>query len=220
MDYTLNDIEVRILGSLVEKEMTTPDQYPLTVKALTAACNQKSNREPVMSLSESAVNETVRALERRMLVRERDTTRVPRYAHSLRASLTRASEFKPADRAVLASLFLRGPLTMAELRLQAGRMHTFIAAASVESVLQRLLEHEDGPFVMELPRRAGQREVRFAHLFSGEEAALASAPEGDDAAPRGFGRAPQDERLTALEARVEQLESQVARLLAALGGVD
>jgi hypothetical protein len=213
----LNPTEVRVLGSLVEKDLTTPDYYPLTLSALTAACNQKSNRDPVMSVSETQVIEALDGLTRRNLAWEKGSAggRVPRYAHKLSGTLTRTYDFSRQELATLAVLFLRGPQTPGEIRARAPRSCEFQSLAEVEATLRALEEREAGPFVVQLPREAGRRESRFAHLFGGpvEVPAASGTPELQDPSLA--------ERVTALEQRVAELSAEVAALrdaLAALPG--
>lgn len=212
MPFELNPVEVRVLGALVEKELTTPDNYPLSLNALVNACNQKSNREPVMELSEGEIVEAVDALMRRHLVRETGGagSRVPKYAHRLAASLFDERQLEQRDRAVLCVLMLRGPQTVGELRTRTARMADFDSLESVENQLLELATRDDGPFVTELPRRPGQREQRYAHLFGDTEPA--NEPAEAYAAPT----ANVDDRLTALEQEVADLRAEVAELREAL----
>jgi uncharacterized protein len=165
VDILLNDIEARVLGSLIEKEVTTPDYYPLSLNALVNACNQKSNRDPVMNLDESAVRQALRTLEEKKLAGPADNfvSRVSKYEHRLSEvfNLTRH------ETAVLCELLLRGPQTPGELRSRAERMHPFDDLGVVHSTLQRLMQR-DPPVVKLLPRQPGTKEARFAHLLSGD----------------------------------------------------
>jgi uncharacterized protein YceH (UPF0502 family) len=166
MDIELNPIEIRVLGCLIEKEIATPDYYPLTLNALVNACNQKSNRDPVMTLDESDV---VRALDElrmthHLAVEVTSTgTRVPKYRHRFESEY----RFSASQAAILCELFLRGPQTAGDLRARASRLHTLADRHAVESVLQELEQQEGGPFVIHLPREPGRRERRWTHLFSG-----------------------------------------------------
>ena len=172
MDIVLTPIEIRVLGSLAEKEFTTQDSYPLSLNALTTACNQKTNREPVMELSENTVLEAVETLSKKTLVTRKSSasSRVEKYAHRLSNRLRDEYNFAPPELAVLCVLLLRGPQTVGEIRTRTQRMHGFADVLALENTLTRLAEREDGPFVVRLERQPGQKEVRYAHLFAGEEA--------------------------------------------------
>jgi uncharacterized protein len=195
MDSPLDAVAVRVLGSLIEKESTTPDNYPLTLNALTAACNQISNREPVMDLDEATVLDTLKDLSRRSLVREvyRNDSRAKRYRHTMVETMT----LHPAELAVLGTLMLRGPQTTGEIRTRAARLFDFPDLARVELTLQSLMTLTT-PLVVQLPRRPGQKEVRYAHLLSGEPAIEAE-------------ETPVVEKV-ATPSRVETLEAEVAAL--------
>ena len=209
MNLELSAIETRIIGCLIEKEKTTPDQYPLSLNALTNACNQKSNRDPVMNLSEVDVQEALDNLVKKHLVSSGggSSSRVSKYKH--RFANTEFSEFKFNDRemGIVCVLFLRGPQTPGELRSRTNRLCDFSDIQQVEDTLERLRTREDGPFVVKLPREPGRRESRYAHLFSGEvdvsQLPAASEPVTSTA---------DTNRLDALEQRVSQLEEELARL--------
>jgi len=201
MEVQLNDIEVRVLGCLLEKEMATPEYYPLTLNALTNACNQKSNRDPVLDLAET---EVVRALDNLrfagMAVQAAsDGGRVPKYRHLLFEKFG----LEPEHLALLCELLVRGPQTVGELRTRASRMHPFADLAEVENLLQELAERDD-PLVAQLPRQPGRKECRFVQLFAGmpevQDEATAPAPE---AARR---------QVDATEARIARLEEEIAAL--------
>lgn len=207
MDMTLDDIEVRVLGSLIEKELTTPEYYPLSLNSLTNACNQKSNRDPVMGLSEE---EVVRALDtlrfKQLVVLSADGGRVPKYRHLLAEKLG----LMPAEQAVICELLVRGPQTVGELRTRGERMHAFGDLAAVEEVLQELMQREK-PLITLLPRQPGRKEGRYAQLFSGipenvVEEQVAS-PE-----PARVRVAAENDRIAKLEAEVIALQSEVAEL--------
>ncbi|MDJ0861997.1 MAG: DUF480 domain-containing protein [Gammaproteobacteria bacterium] len=206
LNTELDSIEVRVLGSLVEKDLATPDYYPMTVSALTNACNQKSNRDPVMSLSENQVLDALSALSQKHLAWEKGGAggRVPRYAHKLAGTLTRTFDFSRRQLAVLAVLFLRGPQTPGELRSRTTRMCEFQDLDEVEEVLKELSERADGPYVVELPREPGRRETRYAHLFSGDVEPASQLTQASGAGP--------SEVHPELQARVSVLEGQVADL--------
>ena len=195
---------VRVLGSLIEKEATTPDNYPLTLNALTSACNQSSNRDPVMSLEEGEVARALDELKRRKLVNEvyRSDSRAKRYRHVLSESLS----LHTAETAVMGVLMLRGPQTTGEIRTRTARIFEFIDLAHVEITLQALMSL-DPPLVTQLPRRPGQKEVRYAHLLSGEPEDV-YMPDAEVATPR----VSQPSRVDALEAEVAALRAEVAEL--------
>ena len=206
---TLNAVEVRVLGALVEKEITTPDYYPLTLNALVNACNQSSNRDPVVSFDETTV---VRALDglrekKLALVFYGADSRVPKYVHKL----TEAFALSRPEIAVLCVLLLRGPQTVGELRGRTGRMHEFGALEEVEAVLQALATKEPQSLVTKLPRQTGFKESRFAHRLAGEVTL-----EPTEAAPRlepaTVAVRLENERLAKLEAETEALRREFAEL--------
>lgn len=207
METTLNDVEVRVLGCLVEKELTTPEYYPLSLNALTNACNQKSNREPVLALEEADV---VRALDslrfKQLALQSAEGGRVPKYRHALVEKL----RFPPAELAVLAELLLRGPQTVGELRTRAERMHSFPDLAAVEGVLEELLARTP-PLVTKLPRQPGRKESRYTHLFSGEPEltveSLSPSPE-----PARLRVMAENDRIARMEEEVAGLRLEVAEL--------
>src|SRR3989449_9638240 len=167
MNVLLNDNEVRVLGALVEKESTTPDYYPLSLNALTNACNQKSNRDPVMSLSEGEVTEALEGLRDKGLAREVSSfdSRVPKYAHQL----AEVFNFDRRETAVLCVLLLRGPQTPGELRGRTERMYRFDDLSEVQTALQSLMQR-DPPLAKVLPRQPGTKEARYMHLLCGDVA--------------------------------------------------
>ncbi len=166
MEITLTPIETRALAVLVEKEFTTPEYYPLSLNAVTNACNQKSNREPVMSLDESEVEHALSTLKSKRLTWRLDTAggRVPKYEHNFSVKYS----LEPPEAAVLCILMLRGAQTVGEIKSRTARMHEFARLGEVESVLEKLMQREDGPFVTKLPRQPGRKENRYMHLFAGE----------------------------------------------------
>lgn len=168
MDIRLNDIETRVLGCLIEKQLTTPEYYPLTLRALTAACNQKSNRNPVMSFEDHDVLRALDGLRALHLGSETHIagSRVPKYEHKL----SRKWDLLPKEVAILCVLFLRGPQTPGEIRARTARMFSFDNLAQVEESLRNLQHHEAGAFVSELDRIPGHKENRFIHLLAGEPA--------------------------------------------------
>jgi len=210
MNEPLDEVGVRVLGALVEKEFTTPDNYPLTLKALTAACNQTSNREPVMELDEREVLRTVDALARRSLARavHRGDSRVMRY----RQEMSQALHLHRPELAALCVLMLRGPQTAGEIRTRTARMVEFVDPTHVEITLRSLMDLSE-PLVVQLPRRSGQKEVRYTHLLAGEPP-VDLTEEGD-----GSGSAPvrtQAGRIEALEQELGALGDEVAELRARL----
>lgn len=220
MNIHLTALEARVIGSLIEKAITTPDQYPLSLNALTNACNQKSNRDPVLELDERTVQETLDALVKKHLVLERSGfgSRVPKYQHRFCNTGFGTLEFTAQETAILCELLLRGPQTPGELRSRANRMAPIAEVGEVEAALGRLAAREDGPFVVRLAREPGRRESRYAHLLSGSvdgaaegieqftAEAPAAAPRVDS--PRADMKELQ-ERVAQLEQRVEQLERQI-----------
>lgn len=173
MKIELSLLEARAIGCLIEKQITTPDQYPLSLNALVNACNQKSNRDPVLELDERTVQQTVDDLGRKHLVVERSGfgSRVPKYQHRFCNTEYGTLKFDPQELAIVCELLLRGPQTPGELRSRAARMAPFNDVSDVEAALNKLSAREDGPFVVRLAREPGRREARYAHLFSGEVAA-------------------------------------------------
>lgn len=209
MKYELNAKEARVIGCMMEKQVTTPDQYPLSLNAITLACNQKTNREPVMDLSESEVQQQLDLLLRRHFLRTLSGfgNRVVKYEQRFCNSEFGQLKLSPAEVAVIATLLLRGAQTPGELRTRTNRMHEFSDVSEVEEVLQQLTTREDGPFVVRLPREPGKRESRFMHLFSGQiDAAPAEAEEAN--------AGELTERVVCLEAEVAELKQQVQQLLA------
>jgi len=165
MDIILTDVEARVLGSLIEKELTTPEYYPLSLNALVHACNQKSNRDPFMNLDEDAVKQALRALDQKELAGPADNmeSRVTKYEHRLQE----AFNFTRHETAILCELLLRGPQTPGELRSRADRMHKFEDLGIVQTTLRRLMERKP-PLVKVLPKQPGTKEARYAHLLSGD----------------------------------------------------
>lgn len=209
MNIFLDPAEARVLGCLVEKDLTTPEYYPLSLNALTNACNQKSNRDPLMQMSDAEVQATVDRLVKKHLVMPRTEfgARVTKYAHKLSNTLTKTLDFSKPELAVLCELLVRGPQTPGELRTRGARMHPFTELAEVETVLLQLATREDGPYATELPRQSGRREARWAQLFTGpvDERVTATTVRHDTLSPP-----------SAIETRVALLEQQVAELRAAV----
>ncbi len=209
MKYELNAKEARVIGCLLEKQVTTPDQYPLSLNAITLACNQKTNREPVMDLSESEVQQILDLLLRKHFLRTLSGfgNRVVKYEQRFCNSEFGQLKLSPAELAVIATLLLRGAQTPGELRTRANRMHEFSDVGEVEAILHQLTTREEGPFVVRLPREPGKRESRFMHLFSGQ---IEAAPAEEETAPGGE----LVERVALLEAEVAELKQQLQQLLA------
>ena len=203
---TLSEVETRVLGSLVEKELTTPEYYPLSLNALVNACNQKSNRDPVMNLTDNAVGQALRSLDKEGLAGPADAmdNRVTKFGHRLQE----AFNFDRREIAVLCELLLRGPQTPGELRSRAERMHRFDDLGQVQSTLQRLAQREP-PLVKVLPRQPGTKEARYTHLLSGD--AQPQTPhvvvEADCADGNAGG-----ERVVRLENEVANLRKEVSDL--------
>lgn len=208
MDIELTPEETRVIACLIEKAITTPDQYPLSLNALTNACNQKSNRDPVMQLDEAGVQRTLDALAKRHLVGEKSGygSRVAKYQHYFCNTTFGSLRFSAPELGILCELMLRGPQTPGELRSRAGRLCALADVLEVESALKSLMEREDGPVVVQLPREPGRRESRFAHLFGGAPAPLPASGETI------VGLDPDGERIVHLEQRVAELERAVEEL--------
>jgi len=209
MPLELSALEARVVGCLIEKQIATPDQYPLSLNALVNACNQKSNRDPVLNLEEREVQTVVDALVRKQVVLEKSGfgSRVQKY-HQLFCNTQFGSlKFSPQQTAIVCELLLRGPQTPGELRTHAGRLAPIAGLEEVEYALEDLATRPEGPFVVKLPREPGRREARFAQLFTGpiDIAALT-------AAQAAFVPAASGAASSTLLARVESLESEVADL--------
>jgi uncharacterized protein len=204
----LSDVEARVLGCLVEKEITTPEYYPLSLNALVHACNQKSNRDPLMNLEEDLVRGALRALGEQMLARSASgDSRVAKYEHRLADTFN----FTRPEAAVLCELLLRGPQTPGELRSRAERMHPFEDLSVVHSTLKHLMEREP-PLVKLLPRQAGMKEARYAHLLSGDVETPETQqvqPNRDRTISNDIGKA---DRVTHLENEVADLQKEIADL--------
>lgn len=206
----LTDTEVRVLGSLVEKELTTPEYYPLSLNALTNACNQSSNRDPVVQYDEATVKAAVDRLRKYSLVRsiQRADARVMKYMHLLNDALA----LDRPEVAALDVLMLRGPQTLGEIRTRAGRLFEFPSLEEAEATLNRLIERSPEPLVAKLARLPGQKEARYTHLLSGEPASTSAPAEAAEAeyVPN------QTDRVAELEHAVEALRGEVAGLRAEL----
>ena len=218
MNIELTPNEARVIGCLIEKEITTPDQYPLSLNALTNACNQKTNRDPVLELSESAVQQTLDALMKKYMVSDKSAGyggRVTKYRHRFCNTEFGPLKFSAQELGTLCVMLLRGPQTPGELRTRTNRLCEFPDAEAVEATLKALMMREDGPFVARLPRAPGARESRYTHLFFG---AIESAPDPGDApaAPdEGGGGATLAHRVAQLEASVAELRREIDALKSA-----
>jgi uncharacterized protein YceH (UPF0502 family) len=206
VNILLNDVDCRVLGALVEKEITTPEYYPLSLNALVNACNQKSNRDPVMNLDEAAVRQALHSLDGQSLVRSvsASDSRVTKYEHRLQE----AFNFYRHEIAILCVLLLRGPQTPGELRTRAERMHPFDDLSAVQSSLQHLMKREPS-IVKVLPRQPGTKEARYAHLLAGDVDVFEPMPEAAVSTTTGFADA---ERLALLEKEVFALRQNAATL--------
>jgi uncharacterized protein YceH (UPF0502 family) len=214
MNIEFSPHEARIIGCLIEKEITTPDQYPLSLNALTNACNQKTNRDPVLELSESEVQQSVDSLMKKYMVSDKSAGyggRVTKYKHRFCNTEFGSLKFSKQEVGIICVMLLRGPQTPGELRSRTNRLCEFADAEEVEATLRNLMTREDGPFIARLARSPGARESRYAHLFSG---ALESAPEPEAAEPAAAaaGALSLSQRVSALEQLVEQLRLQIDAL--------
>jgi uncharacterized protein len=218
MKIELTAEEARVIGCLIEKQITTPDQYPLSLNALTNACNQKSNRDPILDLDEASVQTVLDGLARRHFVIEKSGfgSRVPKYQHRFCNTEYGTLKLTPEELAVMCELMLRGPQTAGELRTRASRMAGFVDVEQSEAVLQQLMERSDGPFVARLAREPGRREPRYMHLLSGAAPAAVSEPvtasDAANARPNPDGAASYAARLEALEREVRTLRAEVDAL--------
>ena len=201
----LSPVEARILGVLIEKEKTTPDVYPLSVNSLTAGCNQKTSRDPVMSLSEGEIQAALEGLHSRLLVLE-TSGRVMRYAHNF----GRSYQLPGGAVVLLAVLMLRGPQTVSELRANCDRLHRFADSSSVEGYLEELAARPEGAMAVRLPKQPGSREHRWAHLLCGE---LPAGPAALVETISQAGTLDLEKRVVRLEEEVAELRTMVARLL-------
>jgi uncharacterized protein YceH (UPF0502 family) len=205
VNIVLSDIEARVLGCLVEKDITTPEYYPLSLNALVNACNQKSNREPLMHLEEDAVRQALHGLGEQMLARSASgDSRVAKYEHRLADTFN----FTRPETAILCELLLRGPQTPGELRSRAERMHPFEDLSVVHSTLKHLIEREP-PLVKLLPRQPGNKEARYTHLLSGDVEVRESRQVAEVAVSSN---AAENTRISELEDEIAGLQQEVADL--------
>ncbi|MCG9579171.1 YceH family protein [Vibrio tubiashii] len=215
MNIELSPVEARVIGCLIEKEVTTPDYYPLTLNSLTTACNQKSNREPVLSLSDAEVQDAVDALIARRLVSDESgfNSRANKFQHRFCNTEFGDLKLSKQEKGIACCLLLRGAQTPGELRTRTNRLAEFSDVKELESVLEKMASREEGALVVKLPREAGKRESRYMHLFSGEvdiEALASTAP-----APAGNNNSRLDEleqEVASLKAELSELRSLVEQL--------
>ena len=206
MNIELSPLEARVIGCLIEKQITTPDHYPLSLNALVNACNQKSNRDPLMEADERTIQDTLDTLARKHFVVEKSGfgSRVPKYQHRFCNTEYGTLKLTPQELAIVCELLVRGPQTPGELRTRASRMAPFSEVGQVEAALESLRSREDGPFVVRLPREPGRRDSRWAHLFSGAVAVAAIEEEPQAVGVSGVA--------AEMPSRLERLEEQVRRL--------
>ena len=213
MNIEFSPLEARIIGCLLEKEITTPDQYPLSLNALTNASNQKTNRDPVLELGEAQVQQAVDSLMKKYMVSDKSAGyggRVTKYKHRFCNTEFGSLKFSKQELGIICVLLLRGVQTPGELRARTSRLCEFTDAEHVETTLRTLMTREDGPFIARLPRAAGARESRYSHLFSGHvESVEEPAVVPDESAA---GAPTLSQRVSQLEAALQQLQSQVDAL--------
>lgn len=212
MDIELSMHEARVIGSLIEKEATTPDQYPLSLNSLMTACNQKTNREPVLQLDELTVQQTVDELIKQGLIMEVTGfgSRVVKYRHRFCNTEFSKLQLTQQELATICVMLLRGPQTPGELRTRTNRLCKFSDVGELEQVLDQMHSRSDGPFVVQLPREPGKRESRYQHLFAGEvdvEEASSQLPDGvEDSAEQD------SERIATLEQKVAEMQDEIELL--------
>ena len=214
MPVELTAHEARIIGCLIEKQITTPDQYPLSLNALVNACNQKSNRHPVLELDEREVQAVVDGLMKRQLVLEKSGfgSRVPKYQHLFCNTQFGSLKFTPQGTAIVCELLLRGPQTPGELRTHAARLAPLKDVSEVEAELEELMTRPDGPFVAKLPREPGRRESRYMQLFSGDAPPPSQESVAGSARPSSSDAGSLADRVAALEAEVARLRQEIDAL--------
>jgi uncharacterized protein YceH (UPF0502 family) len=215
LDIQLSQNEARVIGCLMEKSIVTPDQYPLSLNALVNACNQKSSREPVLSLEQNVVQRAVNELvAKKFVITQNLGGRVDKYQQRFCNTHFAQIQFSPAEFAIISLLLLRGPQTPGELKAHSGRLHEFASPAEVEAALESLMTRTDGPYVARLPREPRRKDHTYAQLFGGpiESVVRSAALDDETEAP-----APRQTAYAELEARVAELERQVAELTEALG---
>jgi uncharacterized protein YceH (UPF0502 family) len=213
MNIELSPVEARVIGCLIEKEITTPDQYPLTLNSLTTACNQKSNRDPVMSLSDADVQDAATALINRRLLSDESSfnSRVSKFQHRFCNTEFGDLKLNEQEKGIVCCMLLRGAQTPGEIRTRTNRLCSFTDVKEVEAVLEAMASRESGALVVKLPREAGKRESRYMHLFSGEvdiEQLAQEAASGHSPSVASSGQA----RIDALEEEVETLKQELSEL--------
>ncbi|EGQ8188257.1 DUF480 domain-containing protein [Vibrio cholerae] len=215
MNIQLSPLEARVIGCLIEKEVTTPDHYPLTLNSLTTACNQKSNREPVLNLSEAEVQDTVEGLIARRLVSDESSfnSRTSKYQHRFCNTEFGDLKLNQQELGLICCLLLRGAQTPGELRTRTNRLCTFTDVKETEAVLERLANRDSGELVVKLPREPGKRESRYHHLFCGEVDMAAFATSSDNEANASSQYAELEQELAALREEVAELRALIEQHL-------
>ncbi|HGE6024035.1 TPA: YceH family protein [Vibrio cholerae] len=215
MNIQLSPLEARVIGCLIEKEVTTPDHYPLTLNSLTTACNQKSNREPVLNLSEAEVQDTVEGLIARRLVSDESSfnSRTSKYQHRFCNTEFGDLKLNQQELGLICCLLLRGAQTPGELRTRTNRLCTFTDVKETEAVLERLANLDSGALVVKLPREPGKRESRYHHLFCGEVDMAAFATSSDNEANASSQYAELEQEVAALREEVAELRALIERHL-------
>ncbi|MDN3695915.1 YceH family protein [Vibrio cortegadensis] len=222
MSIELSPVEARVIGCLIEKEVTTPEYYPLTLNSLTTACNQKSNRDPVMVLSDSDILDVVESLISRRLVSDESSfnSRVSKYQHRFCNTEFGDLQFSEQERAIICCMLLRGPQTPGELRTRTNRLASFTDVKEVEAVLEKLANRAEGSLVVKLPREAGKRESRYQHLLSGAvdvDSIAAAMPVNSTMSHSSENSSSQ--RIESLEKEVAELKNELAELKALVESV-
>ena len=212
MEIKLDAIEARIIGVLIEKQMATPDYYPMTLNALVNACNQKTNRNPVMVLGEGDVEEALTSLRNQRLVWQVKThgSRALKYEHNIQDVI----EFSDRELGILCVLLVRGPQTAGEIRSRTSRLAEFHGLAAVEHTLQKMIAHEKGPFVQRIDRQPGQKEDRYGHLLGEFAEPPASLTDATDSLVQSPEEGAKDERMDILERKVDNLQQELEDLKA------
>ncbi|GIB11239.1 DUF480 domain-containing protein [Vibrio cholerae] len=215
MNIQLSPLEARVIGCLIEKEVTTPDHYPLTLNSLTTACNQKSNREPVLNLSEAEVQDTVEGLIARRLVSDESSfnSRTSKYQHRFCNTEFGDLKLNQQELGLICCLLLRGAQTPGELRTRTNRLCTFTDVKEAEAVLERLANRDSGALVVKLPREPGKRESRYHHLFCGEVDMTAFAMSSDNEANASSQYAELEQEVAALREEVAELRALIEQHL-------
>ncbi|HFG2215806.1 YceH family protein [Vibrio cholerae] len=215
MNIQLSPLEARVIGCLIEKEVTTPDHYPLTLNSLTTACNQKSNREPVLNLSEAEVQDTVEGLIARRLVSDESSfnSRTSKYQHRFCNTEFGDLKLNQQELGLICCLLLRGAQTPGELRTRTNRLCTFTDVKEAEAVLERLANRDSGALVVKLPREPGKRESRYHHMFCGEVDMAAFATSSDNEAIASSQYAELEQEVAALREEVAELRALIEQHL-------